>query len=474
MEQQLLAAVTDAVIVTDLEARITFWNHGAEKLYGFSFDEVRGRYIVDIIPPRVRSGDPVVILDRIREGKSWAGEFVTSHKDGSSLTTSIINSPLRDARGEVVGVIGIARDMTMVRELGRAHQHSESVSRAMLEAVPDLVFRLSERGEYLNVRANQSHGLAAPIEEMLGRNIAEILPPDIASAYFDAIDRALSTSTVQTIEYPLQVLSGAIQHFEARVVRCGEEDVIAIVRDVTQRKHFEQTLIRARDTAEEMPRMKDAFLANMSHEIRTPLTSIIGFSDVLMDETSGDLSEMARLIKVGGERLMMTLESVLDLANLESGSVVLKPRQVDLVEQVRSLLPLLAPEAESKGLYLEIEKLQEELITKIDPVAFARVFNNVLANALKFTLEGGITIRLWAAEESAVVSVVDTGIGIDSDFRPKLFDEFAQESHGLARSYEGAGLGLAIARRLVDLMQGRIDVRSRKGEGTTFTLIFPR
>lgn len=474
MERQLLDAVTDAVIVTDLEARITYWNRGAENLFGYKADEVYGRNVVEVIPPQSPRGDPMSVVDHVKRGSTWTGEFVTKRNDGTDITTYIINTPLRDQSGDIVGVIGVAKDVTFMRELGRAHRRSEGVSRAMLEAVPDLVFRFSSKGEYLDIRSHDPNGLVAPFQELLGRNLADFLPQDITASFLQAIEQALTTSTVQTCEYRLKVLSGDTREYEARIAQCTQTDVIAIVRDVTERRYHERTLIEAKEAAEEMARMKDAFLANMSHEIRTPITSIIGFSDVLMEETTGDLHEMARLIKVGGERLMLTLESVLDLANLESGSIILRHERIDIVGHVRASLSLFRPGASLRGLYLELDAESEPMYMDIDPAALARVFNNILGNALKFTIEGGITVRVASSDEAVVLEVVDTGIGIEDDFRPRLFDEFAQESQGLARSYEGTGLGLAIARRLVDLMNGTIDVTSRKGGGTTFTLVLPR
>ncbi len=598
IEQQLLDAVADAVIVTDLEACITYWNRGAEKLYGWPANEVLGRHVIDVIPSQDPAGDMQSVLERSKDGLTWTGEFVTRCRDGSTLTTYMTTSPLRGENDEVIGVIGVARDVTALRELGRAQKESERARDAMLEALPDLVFRLSTSGEYLDIHAHDAAALVAPAKELLGKNISEFLPEDLTAEYFDAIERALKTSSVQTLEYPLEVTGGDMRHFEVRIAPSAAGEVIAISRDVTdrrrselalresrdrlqlamesasmgtwdldliegsivwsqgmyelvqmppeefderfdtfisvvhpedrhvlvgkrpaevnfnrdfrivrgdgetrwlqtrghmyrdeenravrmvgvsiditERKLHEQALIKAKEAAEEIARIKDSFLANMSHEVRTPLTSIIGFADVLREETTGELQEMAHLVRRAGERLLITLESVLDLANLESGSVVLNPQRIDIVDQVRELIVVFSPEAETQGLYLTLESDPDAVIIEIDAAALARVLNNIITNALKFTNEGGITIRISADAESVTVAVSDTGIGIDDRFQHRLFDEFAQESQGIARSYEGVGLGLAISRRLIEMMHGTIEVESRKGDGTTFTLVFPR
>ncbi|HIG74411.1 MAG TPA: PAS domain S-box protein [Bacteroidetes bacterium] len=245
-------------------------------------------------------------------------------------------------------------------------------------------------------------------------------------------------------------------------------------QDVTDRKRAEAALIEAREqaeagreAAEELGRLKSAFLANMSHEIRTPLTGILGFADLLASELEGEHQEYVQLIERSGRRLLDTLNSVLDLSRLQADRVqpVLQP--VDLTAEAREVASLLAPVATERGLSLTVKAPEAPVLATADPTCVHRVIHNLVGNALKFTESGGVDVVL---EPGARVTVRDTGIGIDAEFLPYLFDEFRQASQGEARSHEGSGLGLAITRRLVELMGGEIEVESERGVGTTFAV----
>lgn len=254
----------------------------------------------------------------------------------------------------------------------------------------------------------------------------------------------------------------------------GPAEIIAMVNDVTDRKRYERELKSAKREAEEASRLKSALLTNMSHEIRTPLTSMIGFAGTLHENLSGANARFAKLVHQGAERLMNTLDSVMQLSKLEAGMIDSASARVDLVSIVRETVELFQPDAESAGVVLQFDPAVDSLEATVDSSAFQRVLSNLLSNALKFTPGGGtVTVRMCTRDDHAVLTVADTGIGISDTFRPRLFDAFTQESEGLKREHEGSGLGLAIAKRLVDLMEGDIDVQSTKGEGTTFTVRLP-
>ena len=245
-------------------------------------------------------------------------------------------------------------------------------------------------------------------------------------------------------------------------------------RDVTERKRFETELIVAREQAEEMARLKSAFLANMSHEIRTPLTGILGFAGVLAEEVDDDHREFVQLIEKSGRRLLDTLNSVLDLAQLESAGVRVDAGPLDVVDEVRQVVCLLGPLAEEKGIALDLDAAPGEVVAPLDATCLNRILHNLVGNAIKFTERGGVRVAVGVEGGRVRITVADTGIGIDGGFLPHLFDEFKQESTGQGRSHEGSGLGLAITKKLVDLMGGEIRVESEKGAGSTFVLDFAR
>lgn len=233
-----------------------------------------------------------------------------------------------------------------------------------------------------------------------------------------------------------------------------------------------EQLTEAKIRAEESDRLKSSILQNMSHEIRTPLTSILGYAEMIEDANENKL-EIADQIQRGGRRLMDTLNSVMDLAQLEGGAK-LNARVFRVNEVIQKNLSALSPVAEEKGLVINVDYLDgDKLEVEADKVAFERVLNNLMHNAIHFTESGSVCLQVQRIGQNAVLKIEDTGIGMTPKFLLHAFEPFRQESTGHGRTHEGMGLGLTIVKRLVELMEGRINVVSRKGQGSTFTLTLP-
>jgi len=251
--------------------------------------------------------------------------------------------------------------------------------------------------------------------------------------------------------------------------------VVGTAQDVTAETQRTAELIQAKEEADQMNRLKSRFLANMSHEIRTPLTSIIGFAEILKEmELEGPVAECADTIYRSSDRLFTTLTSVLDLSQLEAGTLTLHPEELVVQDLVTDVVSTHDRYAAQQGIALACTVPPFDVEAKVDRTACIRVLSNIIGNAVKFTPEGSVDVRLTAAADTFTCKISDTGIGIAESFLPSLFDPFKQESNGDTRLYEGSGLGLAITKDLVGLMGGTIDVETQKGEGTTFTVRLPR
>jgi signal transduction histidine kinase len=273
------------------------------------------------------------------------------------------------------------------------------------------------------------------------------------------------------VVYVGDVDPGPFASFDLHLIDILAKKAAAVLARIERERQLET----AKQEAEEASRLKSALLANMSHEIRTPLTSLIGFAGVLRDNLSGQNARYASLVHRGGERLMDTLDSVLQLSKLEAGALHPTAERIDLVATARKIVDLYRSQAEAAAVALRFESEVASLSGTHDPTLVRRVLSNLLSNALKFTPEEGtVTVRVRAPDDQVVLTVADTGVGISDAFRPRLFDAFTQESVGLEREHEGSGLGLAIVQRLVELMDGRIDVDSTKGEGTCIRVVLPR
>ncbi len=257
------------------------------------------------------------------------------------------------------------------------------------------------------------------------------------------------------------------------MIRVLVEYMIGMVEDISARKKTEAELVAAQSKAEEMTLLKSSFLTNMSHEIRTPLTGIIGFAAILEDEVREEQKELVQLIEQSGQRLLQTLNAILDLSTLESGTMQLKPQRLDIIDEVLTRVHYLEPKARAKGLYLELAPGPKKLYATLDRDSLDRALTNLISNAIKFTREGGVTVLVEQHERDLVIKVRDTGIGISEPFMPHLFEAFRQESTGMTRTYEGTGLGLTITKRLINFLGGKISVDSVLGEGSEFTVTFP-
>lgn len=245
--------------------------------------------------------------------------------------------------------------------------------------------------------------------------------------------------------------------------------------DITERKELEEELISAREEAVQATQAQRAFLSNMSHEIRTPLTSVIGFAEALGDmAASGEQREFASAIAGSGQRLLDTLNSVLDYTRIQNQDERVSLTRLDVAEQVSECVRTLQPQAGTKGLELTFDSGVQQEHALLHEDYFGRVVSNMVSNALKYTEEGRVTVRVVGHDDEVEVRVEDTGIGIEEALLDRIFEPFLQAESGPERKHEGVGLGLSITKRLVDRMNGRLAVESRVGDGSRFSAFFPR
>src|SRR5690554_1303239 len=408
-------------------------NRVYEEVMGKDRSELIGKSDHELFPPEI--AETFIAQDRmvLETGAMimYTDETMQTPNFGERIYRSR-KLPITDASGKPRYVLGISEDVTDEKHAQQALLDSEQRYRAIMENAGDaVIIAESGTGRLIDANRQTSDLTGYTHDELLSMTLTDLYTPgsiDATELHFNG-----SQDVETTHRYRRHVRHKAghdipIDVSSSHLTIKGNTYMLGILRDMTMQRQYEAGLVEAKERAEELSRLKTAFLANMSHEIRTPLTSIIGFADVLAEEIPAEHREFAHLIQAGGRRLLDTLNSVLDLAQLESRSLKLNPEIIHVNDHLRDVVRLFEPRAAARGLYLKLDLPDRSPLAVLDRAAFDRIMNNLHSNALKFTLEGGVTISAKIDDESVIVEVTDTGVGISESFLPFVFDEFKQES----------------------------------------------
>jgi PAS domain S-box-containing protein len=425
----------------------------------------------------------------------------------------------RDENGKPLRILGTHRDISKRKKIEQDLQESEDNLRSVLESLPELIMILDSEGRYLNIFTSNVDLLITPADQIIGKTIDEVLPEKLAQLEKAIIDKTFSTGKPQKIEYEIDInevgrwFSGQALKFRFQNQDC----VLWSVRDITEQKRDEEVIKRSREEAFALSgklqeaikqanrmaieanianRAKSEFLANMSHEIRTPMNGVIGMAELLMEtELTAEQREFTGMISSSADALLQIINDVLDFSKIEAGKLELEMIDFELRSVVEETVEMLAVLARRRGNELTC-LIADDLPTILrgDPGRLRQILVNLINNAIKFTENGEVAIRVEAVGEETkdegrrdegrgggpspstvnrqlstlLFSVTDTGIGIPGDKQEQLFKSFSQIDASTTRKYGGTGLGLAIARQLSELMGGEIGVESEEGKGSTF------
>ena len=490
----------------DTDGFITRVNVKECSLRGLRADEMVGRTCWDLYPDPHQKR----IREEVRRKLSGEASLVAVQRnmlrpDGRLLTLEVHEALLRDHKGTVLGMRSASVDMTEPTKKQEQVWQATSELNAVFQAFPDLFLRLDSSGIILGSRSPSQSEVFGPGTDFTGRPLAEIFPAEVTTVLQDAVSMALRHGQLISIEYSMtraEAWSGSkIKHFEARVIPLHWNEVVVIVREMTERKEAEQRLaqyaeelkkkneeveaknlelVKALATAREATKLKGQFLANMSHEIRTPMNGVLGMTEFLLGtQLNGEQKEYAQLVKQSAEGLLVIINDILDLSKIEAGKMSVESIPFDLMSVLKEVGSGFSLRARAKGLEFHLDLHAKTAVTvRSDPGRIRQILTNLLGNALKFTDSGGILVRTrvtsdGAGKQALQIQVEDTGIGIPDDQRDRLFQNFTQVDGSMTRKYGGTGLGLAISKQFVSMLGGQIGFKSQYRRGSLFWFSIP-
>jgi PAS domain S-box-containing protein len=498
-----LHSIGDAVIATDPAGRITRMNLAAEEMTGWPVDEARGMRLSEVFHiinarTRVRVANPVQEVMLRGAVVGLANHTLLIARDRREIQIADSAAPIRNAADDIVGVVLVFSDITEKYRMEEALRASEAENKALISAIPDLIFTNDRDGRFLATHAPSPDQLLMPPEAFLGRRYSEVLPPQVAERFERTAAAAFITRELQEMEYALE-FHAQHRHYEARVIPASGERLITIVRDITERKIAEAEIRRLNSDLEERVRRRTAdleianralelarhqaesaniakttFLANMSHEIRTPLNGIVGMVSILRREgVSAGQAERLETIDTSAGHLLGIINDILDISKIEAGKLVLNNAPVTIRQLLATVSSIIAERAHAKGLRLDVDCGDFPAGLHGDPVRLQQALLNYAMNAVKFTENGYVALRAHLLESTDTharvrFEVRDSGIGIPGEALPRLFHAFEQADNSTTRKYGGTGLGLTITRRLAELMGGEVGVDAWPGAGSAF------
>ena len=395
---------------------------------------------------------------------------------GGTFLAQVTVTAVRNPAGDADFLYAIFDDITERKRSEDALRESEARKSAIVGSALDCIVATDGSGRIIEFNPAAERTFGRSREEVLGKDIwSTVVPEHLRAVHMSDMEAVLRSSPDSSgrrfestglrsdgVQFPIEVSVAAF-------LQDGKPMLSSSIRDLSERVHAE--------TMRQESEAKSRFVAAMSHELRTPLNSILGFSQLLASSTTGNMNERQQRyvghIESSGRHLLALINDVLDLSKVEAGQMEVELEPIELQPLLEEAINQLRPMADTKGLDLRLEQ-DAAIWIRADRRRFLQVMLNLLSNAIKFTPAGGL-IRVTAVRSgrTAEIAVVDTGIGIPTAEQQRIFEEFTQVE-GKGESAEGTGLGLALTRRLLQLMRGSINLASVEGSGSTFTVTVPR
>jgi PAS domain S-box-containing protein len=414
--------------------------------------------------------------ESIVSGKKFDLIYRITRKDNQTRFVHSIGQIEKISENEPAVMYGTIRDITEQKQMEEALIKSENYYRSLIENSSDIISIVNPEGKILYKSPSHYAVLGYTNEELTGTNALDKLhEDDIPRIQIQLKKLIAKPDRIEHIHFRYRHKNGNWLYMEGIAKNLlhdkAIEGIVINSRDVSDRIRFEQEMIKAKEKAEESERLKTAFLANMSHEIRTPMNGILGFIDILSEpEISEDDKETYfDLVKKSGERLLTTINDIIEISKIEANQAHLSFSDENLKDIMNEHLAFFKPEAEAKNITLKLsEKSEHHHVIRIDKNKLDSILTNLIKNAIKFTSEGKIEFGCKQKKNMLEFYVEDSGIGIAPERIKAIFNRFEQAEMGINRGHEGTGLGLSISKAYAEMLGGNLWVKSEKGKGSTF------
>ena len=468
------------IIITDLEKRIEYANGRISEILGYRPEEVIGQPAAMFLSPNVDPETLASLRRAVAAGERWNGEMLHRRRDGEEFWMAVSVSPILDEQGNISHFVGTDEDISARKAVEEALKRSERQLQDIIDAIPLAIVVVTLDGRIIKANPQAAREVSRD-DSIVGRHMLDFYANAEDRARFLAEMRRAGQVRGMHVVYRADwgdLIDGLISVIP---IQYGEEPArLGVMLNLTERVRMEKELAEAKTAAESANRVKSRFLANMSHEIRTPMNAVIGLSHLaLRTELDAQQRDYLEKIAASGQALLGLINDILDLSRIEAGRIEMDRGWFSLHEVLAGVAGMLGLKAAEKGLELLLSvacDVPDRLLG--DPLRLGQILTNLVQNAIKYTDTGEVLVQVELASRHADqarlrIVVSDSGSGIAPEDQANLFDAFTQVDQSMARRHGGVGLGLAICKSLVELMDGDIRVRSWPGLGSSFSIELP-
>jgi PAS domain S-box-containing protein len=503
--QMLLSLIETSdnfVGLATLEGKPIYLNANGRNLVGLDANEKLSNSIADFFPEQYQDVIVNEHMPNIFEHSKWkgethlqnfkTGEFIPIAMSGFLIEDRITNKPI------AIGIV--ATDITEHKKAEEELIKNKIFLDSIINNIGDPVFVKDDKSLMILVNDALCSLFNMTRAEILGKTLAENVPLEERESFLSIDKQVISTGIKNVNEETLSMSENETRIISTKKTRfvdsSGHKFLVGVIRDITDRKKAEIELEKHRNNLEELvdlrttelekekvkaqsaDLMKSAFLATMSHELRTPMNSIIGFTGILLKELAGPLNEEQKrqlsMVKNSGQHLLGLINDVLDISKIEAGRLKVSIYHFNYLTTLEKTIDFLLPQASKKEIQILSEISELNITLNSDERRVEQVLLNLISNAIKFSNQGTITVKVDVVDNLVVTQVIDQGIGMSKKDINKLFMPFIQlDGGGLSRTHEGSGLGLAICKSLIEKLGGTIQVQSKVGKGSNFTFTLP-